>query len=362
MVYRDSEVERLVARARQAEERVDQLRRAQLRLAGVDLELEDLMLHIAQLELRVEAEQADVDELRSGGLRALLLKLVGQKGPETRRQEEELFEAALAYEAAIERRAEARRLREQLHAEIAGVRDAHDQAEHAFGELERYAAAHPESVDLLGADMVELLRARRVEHAPKADERLEQLVSESAFPPPARWVRAMRALRAGKPSGSSRIPPTYEQAIEALEALRAQRLTLWPVDPAGPPSLLSPRRRQELTEAHAAADAAIEGMDALRDAIVREVGAGTGSTPEIMDAVAPSLVTAQLRLDRFVREMAEAYLMYPLSGTFAETVLAALRAACDVRLDPDNERVLSYLREWSAVLRHFRRDLNVELG
>ena len=323
---------------------MDALWRARLRFAGVDCELEDLMLRIVQLELRVEAERGDVDRLRSGGLRAHLLALFGSVNRQLEREEDELFQATLLYDAAVQQRTQVEGLRAELIADI--------------DELDRYAAAHPESIDLFDHEIAPMLYRALVESA-----------GSVPATPSAAWAHAMNILRIevdpsmAQHAGSNQPAPTREAAIASLAALRGELDMTVFGERVGVayPTRVSHLHKSELDQALDAALAARWDLaEMFNDSLGHRERPGEPRYV-YLDRLAGTVIRTQTSLGRFVNEIADVYLLYPLVGEFSSVVFAALRTVHDAPVDADTAGIHKYFEEWIKTLDRYIRDLRAKL-
>jgi hypothetical protein len=350
-MYRQGEIQRLTERVKVARERVKDLQRARLRLAGVECELEDLMLKIAQLELEVEAERGDVDALRNGTLRGSILELFGLHDSRLKAENEELLQAALIYDAAVEQRAAAQKQRTELVAHIEELGDVLGDASRAYRELDKYVDAHPDSVEALEADLTTMIRGG----GPVAGVSLRP-----------EWQRAMDALRAPvevempDELGPSRWSPSRYKAIAALTALSDDRSVTVLGESRqehGRPS--SSAHDVELIQALDAAGQALDDLTVLREVVLGE--RWKREHARRVEQITQAVVAAQTSLGRFVHEVSDVYLIYPLYGSFAELVLAALRTAHDEKVDTNRVEIVRYINGWRELLERYAVDLRAKV-
>lgn len=354
-VHRTSPIEQLSERVRNADAAVRKKLALLRRRWGAEVQLEDFRARIAHLELRVEKERGDVEALRGGGLRVALMKLFGMLDRRIEREERELFEISLEYQSVLEQLGEAERVRLELTERILAVGDAEKHAEKAIGALKRFLIDNPGAAAALEPDM-----ASRIEVP------IEQFAKLASIEPQQAWTEAMAALRDANSGdrGPSSPEVSSAEAVAALRAVRAsvEATVLGDELGKGAADPVSPRQEMELREASAAATHAHSKLTGLREALRWPLGASESHFARA-DEIAAAVVDAHSALSRFVREITDVYMLYPLSGAFAALVFAALRTVDEAPLstEPGDGYQCPYLNGWISLLERYSYEIDQKL-
>jgi hypothetical protein len=331
-VYRQGEIQRLTNLLRTADERERELWWGREKLGGLDIEIADLAKRIAELEARVESEKQDVEQLREGGLRPMLLELFGALERRTEKEERELFEITLVYDAAVAQINAARGNRKRTAARVDALSGAEQEVADALVAVAEHVAANPDAKGAFDSDI-----AARLGHIGDTAQSKLSGASSSAGGQVARerGLRMLIALR-------------EDTATSVLGALTMG-------DRGG-----RPVPRAELLEALDAAKVARADIGILRDSLHDPDHDGLTHF-ERLHRWSSLVVAAQRSLSRFVEEIYEVYALHPLSGRFAVVVFGALGAASEAPIDQERVFLAEYLREWTLALERFIFDIEVAL-
>jgi hypothetical protein len=235
--------------------------------------------------------------------------------------------------------------------------DAELHAETAINALRRFLDDNPAAAASLDPAM-----AARIEGP------IEQFARLASIEPAQAWAEAMATLRASNTPDTDGDGPVWPslsrgQAIAAVNTVRGKLTTTVFGEKLGASEteVLSPHQEVELGDALQAAAGAHEALTALREALDKPLRREQTHF-ERADAVAGEVIAAQTALARFVREVSDVYLLFPLSGAFAAQVFAALRTADEAPVTADPADGYEYLYEWISLLERYVRDLREKLS